>query len=331
MPRGREVPREGNQNPAAMPPPHPRRQGGGRTVAAARRKYTPSRGRIARHQPDSGMSLLAERISAGLVSHQPGWQLPRTSELVRRHCATAEEVHEALDELIERQIIRRSTEGHLYRASPAEFLIALDGLAGLTAIVDPLGKNLTCVGCGTATQLATEATATALRVPQGEPLPVLRLAWSLDGEPAAVSTAYLDRPIARPQALAALLASTAESGRLPITLPSVRAETAVEVAADFPETPQEHRPPPRPRAVSIQMDLPPAAVAKRLRLRSGQLAVLVTVLAALDALEGAITLTSTVLRPEMFRVTLTSSAVPAAPDEGQLAAGWPLAAADYRM
>jgi hypothetical protein len=80
--------------------------------------------------------------------------------------------------------------------------------------------------------------------------------------------------------------------------------------------------------VSIQMDLPPVSVARRLRLRPGQLAVLVTVLSRQDAERGPAGLTATVLRPDMFNVRLVTAA-PAPGDD--LDPAWSLAAAEYRL
>jgi hypothetical protein len=281
--------------------------------------------------------VLVERIAASLVNHEPGWRLPRASELARRHNVGTDEVHAALDELVARQLAREAADGHLYRASPAEYLISVDGLAGLNAMVDPMGRKLTCLSYGAARQPAPEAAAAALRVRPGEAVSVLRLVWAVDGAPAAVSTTYLARYAAEPRDLAAWLAATAGGGALPVSPPAGNESTLVD-DADLPASPgggpadprrRESGQPGRPWAVSVQMDLPPVSVAKRLRLRTGQLAVLVTVLSRQGPGSGPAGLTATVLRPDMFGVSLVTG--PPAPGGDGLDPAWSLAATEYRL
>jgi hypothetical protein len=287
--------------------------------------------------PDRAPNVLVERIAASLVNHEPGWRLPRASELARRHNVSTDEVHAVLDELVARQLARESADGHLYRASPAEYLIPVDGLGGLGAMVDPMGRKLTCLSYGAARQPAPEAAAVALRVRPGEPVSVLRLVWAVDGAPAAVSTTYLARHLAQPRDLAAWLAAAANGGTLPVAPPAedevIGAATAEQAASRdrepgaLPPRPESGRPG-RPWAVSVQMDLPPTSVAKRLRLYTGQLAVLVTVLSRQESGSGPAGLTATVLRPDMFSVSLVTA--PPAPAAG-IDPAWSLAAAEYRL
>jgi len=286
--------------------------------------------------PDGAVNVLVERIAASLVNHEPGWRLPRASELARRHNVSTDEVHTALDELVARQLARQSADGHLYRTSPAEYLISVDGLAGLNAIIDPLGRKLTCLSYGAARQPAPELAAKALRVSSGEPVSVLRLVWAVDGAPAAVSTTYLARHLAQPQDLAAWLAAAASGGTLPVS-PPAEDELTVEDPVDLATSPiqgqagepprPEHALHSRPCAVSVHMDLPPVSVARRLRLRPGQLAVLVTVLSRQGS-RGPAGLTATVLRPDMFAVSLVTA--PSVPGDG-LDPAWSLAATEYRL
>jgi len=286
--------------------------------------------------PDGALSVLVERIAASLINHEPGWRLPRASELARRHNVGTDEVRAVFDELVARQLARQSADGHYYRASPADYLISVDGLGGLSAIVDPLGRRLTCLSYGAARQPAPEAAAAALRVMSGEPVSVLRLVWAVDGAPAAVSTTYLARHLTQPPDLAAWLAAAANGGTLPVRPPATD-QTTVSGEADPGTSPSRGAPGPppesgqssRPWAVSIQMDLPPISVARRLRLRSGQLAVLVTVLSRQDTESGPAGLTATVLRPDMFSISLVTA--PRAPGNGGLDPAWSLAAAEYRL
>jgi DNA-binding GntR family transcriptional regulator len=272
---------------------------------------------------DGAANVLVERIAASLVNHEPGWRLPRASELARRHSVSTDEVHTALDELVARQLARQSADGHLYRTSPAEYLISVDGLAGLNAMIDPLGRKLTCLNYGAARQPAPELAANALRIRYGEPVSVLRLVWGVDGAPAAVSTTYLARYLAQPPDLVAWLAAAASGGTLPVGPPAQDEVTA----ADPANLAEEYAQPSRPWAVSIHMDLPPVSVARRLRLRPGQLAVLVTVVSRQGS-TGPAGLTATVLRPDMFAISLVTA--PPMPVDG-LNPAWSLAATEYRL
>jgi DNA-binding GntR family transcriptional regulator len=68
-------------------------------------------------------SVLADRIAASLIHHEPGWRLPRQSALARRFNASTTQIDAALDELVGRHLIRHLPDGRLYRASPADYLI----------------------------------------------------------------------------------------------------------------------------------------------------------------------------------------------------------------
>ncbi|HET9082365.1 MAG TPA: hypothetical protein VFO01_17860 [Trebonia sp.] len=266
------------------------------------------------------LSVLAERIGASLANHEPGWRLPRVSELARRHNVGIDEVHAAVEQLIARQLVRRSADGQLYRASPAEYLVSVDGLADMSAVVDPMGRELTCLSYGMVDQAAAEPAARALGVLPGTQLGVLRLAWAVDGAPAAISTSYLARHAAQTRSLAPWIAATAGRGVLPLAAPTGEAANRGESQPQGPSS--------RPEAVSVQLSLPPVSVSRRLRLRPGQLAILVTVLTGTESATGPAALTVTVLRPDMFSVNLVTAAPPvsgaAAPDDS-----WSLASAEY--
>jgi DNA-binding GntR family transcriptional regulator len=261
----------------------------------------------------AGAGVLAERIASTLVNHEPGWRLPRPSALARRHNVSTDEVLAAVEYLISQQLVRRSPDGNLYRSSPADYLISVEGIAGLGASVDPMGANLTCVSYGVSRQPASEAAACALGVQPGEPVGILRLAWAVNGTPAAVSTTHLAGHLAEPPTLAGWLTAGAEHGELPLAVRAVAAEHGGQ--RDL-----------RPRAVAVQMELPPASVAKRLRLRAGQMAVLVTVVSGDGSGHAPAALTATVLRPDMFRISV--EAVPPAAGRGSHSDAWLLAAAE---
>jgi DNA-binding GntR family transcriptional regulator len=236
--------------------------------------------------------VLAERIAATLVSHEPGWRMPRPSELARRHNVSLGEVYAAVDQLVARQVVRRSPDGQLYRASPAEYLIPLAGTTRLGTRVDPMSGNLTCLSYSVSRQPVPEDAACALRITPGEPVRVLRLAWAMNDLPAALSTTYLAAPLAHPATSENWLAAAAERGELPLIPPAEESR---------------HRSDCPPHVTAIQMQLPPTAVARRLRLAAGQMAVFVTVLFGYGGRQWPAALTSAVLRPDMFRIVLEAA------------------------
>ena len=258
--------------------------------------------------------VIADRIAAVLVTHEPGWQLPRATELARRYQADIGQVNTIIDDLVARQLIRRSPSGRLYRASPPECLIALDGIPGLGTAVDPMSGDLTCLSYGVSRRPATDEAADALRIRPGEPVSVLRLAWALDGRPAAVSTTYLARHLAEPSLLTNWLTTGARRSELPLPpLDAAEDRDHLNYTASL-----------RVYSASVQMQLPPPSLARKLRLAAGHLAVLVTVLFGDATAWRPAVLTTAVLRPDMFRITIEAGQ-PGAPD-GHRPAGWSLAA-----
>src|SRR5580658_3055316 len=113
-------------------------------------------------------------MAAALVHREPGWQLPRRSALARRYNVSMAEIDVALGELARRSLIRRLPDGQLYRASPAEYLIPVEGIDGLNTRLDPMGGEIACQ---------------ARHVSQ-RPAPQ-DVAWALGAEPVAISTAYV--------------------------------------------------------------------------------------------------------------------------------------------
>jgi hypothetical protein len=255
------------------------------------------------------VGVVAERIAAAVGTHAPGWQLPRMSELARRYNADIGQVNAIMDDLVARQLIRRSPDGRLYRASLPECLIALDGIPGLGTAIDPMSGDLTCLSYEASQRPATDEAADALRIRHGDPVSVLRLAWALNSRPAAVSTTYLARHLAEPHLLTSWLTTGARRGELPLSPP--------DTAGD-----RDHLVPvPGLRAhwASVQMQLPPPALVRKLRLAPGQLAVLVSVLFGDGTGRRPAALTTAVLRPDMFRITIATGQ-PEAADGSRLPA-----------
>jgi DNA-binding GntR family transcriptional regulator len=262
--------------------------------------------------------VVAERIAAALGTHEPGWQLPRATELARRYSADIDQVHEIIDDLVARQLVRRSPDGRLYRASPPDYLVALDGIPGLGATIDPMSGDLACSSYGVSRRPATEEAAEALRIPRGELVSVLRLAWALNGRPAAVSTTYLARHPAEQDLLTSWLTAGAQGGELSLSPPGAAGQDHLDSSPAL-----------RPHSASVQMQLPPPWLIRKLRLAAGQLAVLVTVLFGDSTGQCPTALTTAVLRPDMFRVTIATGQ-PGAADGSRMAA-WSIAAHDEAL
>ena len=88
--------------------------------------------------------MLADRLAAALVHHEPGWRLPRHTALARRYNVSPAEIETAVGELVSRHLVRRLADGQLYRASPAEYLIEIEGVSGLASSLDPMGGDIAC-------------------------------------------------------------------------------------------------------------------------------------------------------------------------------------------
>src|ERR1700728_2513083 len=86
--------------------------------------------------------VLADRMAAALVHREPGWQLPRRSA-PRGGCnVSVAEIDVAIADPARRSLIRRLPDGQLYRASPAEYLIPVEGIGGLRHELDHMrGQN----------------------------------------------------------------------------------------------------------------------------------------------------------------------------------------------
>ena len=116
-----------------------------------------------------GVAVLADRIAAALVHHEPGWRLPRHTTLARRYNVTTAEIDAAVTELTTRHLVRRLPDGQLYRVSPAEYLIPIEGAPGLASRVDPMGGQITCRSWQASWRQVPEDIGWALRIPPGRP------------------------------------------------------------------------------------------------------------------------------------------------------------------
>ena len=239
--------------------------------------------------------MLADRIAASLVHHEPGWRLPRHTALARRYNVSTAEIDAAVEELSTRHLVRRLPDGQLYRVSPAEYLIPIEGVPGLGAHADPMGGEIACRSRQASWRQVPEDIGWALQIPPADPVGVIRVQWTANGEPAAFCTTYLLKDMAAPFINAQGSSGAAGLSLLPITAP---------VQPD-----PEHGglvPVGEPRAVHVEMQPPPPSVARSLRLSAGQPAALVTVRFD-DPDEGRpVALTIAVFRPDLFRIVVES-------------------------
>jgi DNA-binding GntR family transcriptional regulator len=273
------------------------------------------------------IGVLADRLAAALVHHEPGWRLPRHTALARRYNVSPAEIETAIGELVSRHLIRRLADGQLYRASPAEYLLEIEGVSGLSSSLDPMGGDIACRSRQVSWRRVPEDIGWALGLETSDPVCVVRFLWTAGGEPAACTTTYL--PADR---------ATGGAGEPSAPLPealtllplSVRPHAASPEAAEG--GPEETVPAPggRPSALHIEMQPPPPAVARSLRLPAGQPATIVTVRFD-DPSDGTpAALTVAVLRSDLFRVVLQSPQAPLADGgDGTFTGAWTHAVEDW--
>lgn len=233
--------------------------------------------------PALSAGVLADRMAAALLHHEPGWRLPRHTALARRYNVTTAEIDAAIDLLAERHLLTRLPDGHVFRASPAEYRLALEGLPGLATHVDPMGGLLACKSRNVARRRPAEDVARVLGTPPGSDLLTVRCLWTVGGEPAACTASYL------PPEMEGLASEQAEA--------SAPAWFTLRNS--------------RPRAFQLDFQAPAPSVARSLRLLAGQPAATVTVRFEDDVHPGVLALTVAVLRPELFRIVVESPDIPA--------------------
>jgi DNA-binding GntR family transcriptional regulator len=229
--------------------------------------------------------VLADRMAAALVHREPGWQLPRRSALARRYNVSMAEIDAAVGELARRSLIRRQPDGQLYRASPAEYLIPVEGIGGLSTRLDPMGGEIACTSRHQSLRAAPQDVAWALRVTGESRVRIIRSVWSIGAEPVAISTAYVP-------------GTGIVAGRVP----------------DAPDSFEGvlHTPPAEfaisdgtlAGASDLELAPPQPSVARSLRLLPGQPAIAVTVRFDDRANGDPVALTTVALKPQHFRVVI---------------------------
>ena len=225
-------------------------------------------------------------MAAALVHREPGWRLPRRSALARRYNVSLTEIDAALDDLARRSLIRRLADGQLYRASPADYWIPVEGAAGLGTRLDPMGGAISCQTRHVSRREAPQDVAWALRLPSGASIHVVRCVWVAEGEPAAVSTAYLNGPL-----------TDEDSEPDPET--DQEFSSFGSVLSALPAA-----------AVSVEMSPPQPSIARSLRLSPGQPVITVTVRFDDTATGEPAGLTVVMLKPELFRIAIDTTEAP---------------------
>ena len=267
----------------------------------------------------AAVAVLADRLAAALVHHEPGWRLPRLTALARRYSVSSAEIDAAIEELAARHLVRRLPDGQVYRASPAEYWVPLEGVFGLVSRVDPMGGHLACTSRHATVRRPPEDIGRSLGLGPGAPVLAVRCVWAVGGEPGALTASYLPE------------AAATDLGMVPSTQPGE--DDTAPGAQDLSEVisplafPYHWRPAdaegPRPGAVQIEMGLPPPSAARTLRLAAGEPVATVTVSFANPATGAPVALTMAMLRPELFRIVV-EAVPPQAPgkDAAALASAW---------
>ena len=238
--------------------------------------------------------VLADRVAAALIHHEPGWRLPRRSALARRYGVSPAEMEAAIEELATRHLLRRLPDGQVYRASPADYLIQLEGQPDLKALIDPMGMSVECASRHVSVRRVAEDIGGALGLLPGDSVSVVRCLWTSGGEPAAFSAVYLP------------VAGVPPDGSVPAFADVLKDPHGV-VAPSPPG--QREVLPAHPAGLYVELQPPAPSVARSLRLPAGQPAVSVTV--RYDSEEGCpVALSSAVLRPDLFRVVIESPQAP---------------------
>ena len=141
-------------------------------------------------------AVLADRLAAALVHHEPGWQLPRLSTLARQYNVSSAEIDAAIDNLAARHLVRRLPDGQLSRTSPAEYWLPLEGIPGLAPRVHPIGGQLLCVSSHPEMRRTPEDIGRTLGAAPSDPVLSIRCVWTVGGEPAAVASSYVSEKAA---------------------------------------------------------------------------------------------------------------------------------------
>lgn len=240
--------------------------------------------------------ILADRLAAALVHHEPGWRLPRPTALARRYDVQPAQIEQAVRELAARHLIRQLPDGQLYRASPAEYLIQVQGVPRLAAHVDPMGSEVLCRSRKVSWRRVPEDIGWMLGITSAESACAVKCRWTVNGEPAAVSTTYLTAAAASQMNMD----GDAQAIGVRVLPLSSSPEKADPGGARTPLG--------LPAALHVEMQPPSSAIARGLRLAAGQPATMVTVRFDDPDTSAPVALTIAALRADLFRIVIDSPA-----------------------
>ena len=255
----------------------------------------------------SAAGVLADRMAAALVHREPGWKLPRRSALARRFSVSLAEIDAAVEELSHRSLLRKLPDGQLYRASPAEYQIPIEGLAGLSTTVDPMGSAISCQAKHVSRRQAPQDICWALGLTPGTQVRVVRCLWTSGGSPVAMSTAYV--PQAPGRHVPGGQKVSAPRGDDELSWIPAFDRVLSEPPAGRDEGDQEPETGPaagRPAALNVELRPPQPSIARGLQLAPGQSAITVTI--RFDAAAAPVALTVVMLHPDFFKVSVETAA-----------------------
>ena len=254
---------------------------------------------------ESAAGVLADRMAAAFLHREPGWKLPRRSALARRFSVSIAEIDVAVEELSRRSLLRKLPDGQLYRASPAEYRIPIEGVPGLAASLDPMGSDISCRARHVSQRPAPQDISWALGLAPGTQVRVIRCLWTSGGTPAAISTAYLPHSPAAPQQRPGALseAQAADTDWIPafdavLSAPPPSEQDSLG-GADIVAAAG------RPAALHVEMRPPQPSVARGLHLGPGQPVITVTM--RFDDSSTPVALTVVMLRPDLFKVSIETA------------------------
>lgn len=252
----------------------------------------------------SAAGVLADRMAAALLHREPGWKLPRRSALARRFSVSLAEIDVAVEELSRRSLLRKLPDGQLYRASPAEYRIPIEGVSALATSVDPMGSDINCRARHVSQRRAPQDIGWALGLAPGTQVRVIRCLWTSGDIPAAISAAYLPHPPAAPQQRPGALsdAQAADTDWIPTFDAVLSAPPGEEDGPDGAGTGAAAG---RPAALHVEMRPPQPSVARGLHLGPGQPAIIVTI--RFDDSSTPVALTVVMLRPDLFKVSVETA------------------------